>query len=104
MKKILEIINNHLSDSGFTVDKLAEEIGLSRSQLHRKLIGLIGESPGDLVRKIRLNKATNLIEEKFGNISEIAREVGFSNPANFAQSFRHQFGISPSEYQQQHSK
>jgi AraC-like DNA-binding protein len=51
-----------------------------------------------------LTKAAKLIDEKFGNISEIAWEVGFSNPANFAKSFRHQFGILPSEYQQQHSK
>ena len=104
LKKILEIINGHISDSGFSTDKLADEIGLSRSQLHRKLVSLIGESPGDLTRRIRLSKAAKLIEEKFGNISEIALEVGFSNPANFAQSFRHQFGVSPSEYEQQHLK
>jgi AraC-like DNA-binding protein len=101
LKKILEIINDHISDSGFSVDKLADKIGLSRSQLHRKLVALIGESPGDLTRRIRLTKAAKLIIEKFGNISEIAWEVGFSNPANFAQSFRHQFGVSPSEYEQQ---
>jgi len=104
LKKILEIVNGHISDSGFSIDKLADEIGLSRSQLHRKLVSLIGESPGDLTRRIRLSKAAKLIEEKFGNISEIALEVGFSNPANFAQSFRHQFGVSPSEYEQQHLK
>ncbi|MGB5289541.1 MAG: ATP-binding protein, partial [Ignavibacteriaceae bacterium] len=104
LKKILEIINGHISDSGFSIDKLADEIGLSRSQLHRKLVSLIGESPGDLTRRIRLSKAAKLITEKFGNISEIALEIGFSNPANFAQSFRHQFGVSPSEYEQQHLK
>ncbi len=104
LKKILEIIDSHISDSGFSIDKLADEIGLSRSQLHRKLVSLIGESPGDLTRRIRLYKAAKLIEEKFGNISEIALEIGFSNPANFAQSFRHQFGVSPSEYEKQHFK
>ncbi len=104
LKKTLEVINQYISDPGFSVDKLADEINLSRSQLHRKLVGIIGESPGDLTRRIRLSKAAKLVEEKFGNISEIAIEVGFNNPANFAQSFRNQFGVSPSKYKQQHSK
>jgi AraC-like DNA-binding protein len=45
-----------------------------------------------------LTKAAKLIEQNFGNISEIALEVGFNNPANFAQSFKKQFGVSPTEY------
>jgi CheY-like chemotaxis protein/two-component sensor histidine kinase len=98
LNKAGEIINAHISDTGFSVDRLADEIGMSRSQLHRKLVNLIGESPGDLIRRIRLIKAAKLIEQKFGNVSEIALEVGFSNPANFAQSFRKQFGLSPMDY------
>lgn len=98
LSKAGEIINAHIPDTGFSVDRLADEIGMSRSQLHRKLINLIGESPGDLIRRIRLIKAAKLIEQKFGNISEVALEVGFSNPANFAQSFRKQFGLTPMDY------
>lgn len=98
LEKAISIINNHISDTGFSVDLFADEIGMSRSQLHRKLVNLIGESPGDLIRRIRLNKAAKLIEQKFGNISEISLEVGFNNPANFAQSFKKQFGVSPTEY------
>ena len=71
---------------------------MSRSQLRRKLVALVGESPGDLIRSIRLRKAAKLIEQNFGNISEIAAEVGFNNPANFAHSFKTYFGVSPSEY------
>lgn len=98
LSKAGEIINTHIPDTGFSVDRLADELGMSRSQLHRKLINLIGESPGDLIRRIRLVKAAKLIEQKFGNVSEIALEVGFSNPANFAQSFRKQFGLTPMDY------
>jgi AraC-like DNA-binding protein len=71
---------------------------MSRFQLRRKLVALIGEAPSDLIRRIRLTKAAKLIEKNFGNISEIAAEVGFNNPANFAHSFKIHFGISPSDY------
>ena len=98
LKKVSDLINKHISDISFNVDSFADGIGMSRSQLHRKLVALVGEPPSDLMRRTRLSKAANLIENKFGNISEISLEVGFSNPANFANSFRRQFGVSPSEY------
>ena len=97
--KVTEIIGNHISDTSFNIDIFSEEIGISRSQLHRKLVALVGEPPSELIRRIRLSNAAKLIDKKFGNISEIALEVGFSNPANFANSFRKQFGMSPSEYE-----
>ena len=101
--KAIEIINNHISDENFDVNTFAKEIGLSRVQLHRKLVALIGHSPGDVIRLVRLTKAAKLIQSKFGNISEIALEVGFNNPANFAKAFRIQFGTSPSEYKKDSS-
>jgi DNA-binding response OmpR family regulator/two-component sensor histidine kinase len=101
LKKAIEIIHGHLSDTSFGVDSFAEEIAISRSQLHRKLIALVGEPPGDIIRQVRLTASAKLIKEDFGNISEIAAEVGFSNPANFAQCFRKQFGVSPSDYKNQ---
>ena len=96
--KAIEIINKHISDEYFDVNTFAKEIGLSRVQLHRKLTALIGHPASELIRIIRLTKAAKLIQSKFGNISEIALEVGFNNPANFAKAFRIQFGVSPSEY------
>ncbi|OGU63691.1 MAG: hypothetical protein A2W30_05595 [Ignavibacteria bacterium RBG_16_36_9] len=98
LKKAINIINKHISDDSFAVDTFAEEIAMSRSQLRRKLVALVGEAPSDLIRSIRLRKAAKLIEQNFGNISEIAAEVGFNNPANFARSFKTQFGVSPSDY------
>ena len=98
LKKALDIINNHISDETFSVDVFANEIAMSRFQLRRKLIALVGESPSDLIRRIRLTRAAKLLEQNFGNISEIAAEVGFNNPANFAHSFKVHFGVSPSEY------
>ena len=100
LQKAFEIINQNLPDTAFGVEALRDLLNVSRSVLHRKIVSLTGESPGDLIRRIRLTKAAHLIEQKFGNISEIAIEVGFSNPAQFSQSFQKQFGVTPSAYQQ----
>ena len=98
LNRALEVITKHISDEEFNVDIFAKEIALSRVQLHRKLVALIGHPPGDFIRIVRLTKAAKLIRSNFGNISEIALEVGFNNPANFAKAFRVQFGVSPNEF------
>lgn len=77
---------------------LAENMAVSRSLLLKKIEALIGEPPSELIKRIKLNKAAKLIEKNFGNISEVALEVGFNNPSYFAECFRKQFGFSPSQY------
>ena len=99
LEKIIKIINDHLSDNRLSVELLASEIAMSRVTLHKKLNSLIGESPSDLIKRIRLNRAAKYLQNNHGNISEIAIEVGFNNPAYFAECFKQQFGISPSQYQ-----
>jgi YesN/AraC family two-component response regulator len=96
--QILDIINQHMSDTKFNLELLAAEIGMSRVSLHRKISGLFGQSPGDFVRTIRLKHGAKLLKNKSGNISEVAYEVGFSNPSNFSASFSRQFGVSPKHY------
>ncbi len=99
LQKLLDIIKNKLPDSEFSVEYLANELAISRSVLQRKVYSLVGESPVELIRRIRLNRAAELIENKYGNISEIALEVGFSNPAYFADCFKKQYGVTPTQYQ-----
>jgi YesN/AraC family two-component response regulator len=98
LQKSFDIITKHLSDASFSVEILAEELAISRSGLQKKIHSLIGETPGDLIRRIRLNKAAELIKQKFGNLSEIALEVGYNNPAHFSEAFKRQFGVAPSQY------
>ena len=98
LQKAIDIVSKHISDTTFGVEVLAEDLSISRSLLLKKTEALFGESPNDLIRRIRLNKAARLIERNFGNISEIALEVGFSNPSYFAECFKKQFGVVPSHY------
>jgi signal transduction histidine kinase/DNA-binding response OmpR family regulator len=98
LQNTVSIITTRMSDAAFGVDSLAAEIGVSRSVLLKKIEALVGEPPSELIKMIRLNKAARFIEGKFGNMSEIALEVGFNNPSYFAECFKHQFGCSPSQY------
>jgi len=73
-------------------------IGMSRVQLHRKLQALTNQSANKFIRSLRLKRALDLLHQQFGNIVQIAYEVGFNNPSYFAECFQKQFGKLPSEY------
>ncbi|MFT4094048.1 MAG: ATP-binding protein [Niabella sp.] len=97
LDRVQSAIQNHLDDEGFGADQLAAEIGLSRTQLHRKLKALLDKSPGDFIRAIRLEHAHQLLRERIATVSEVAYRVGFSSPASFSASFSRHFGFPPSE-------
>jgi DNA-binding response OmpR family regulator/two-component sensor histidine kinase len=99
LQRVIEIIKANISNTEFNVEMLTEQIAVSRSLLNKKVVSLTGEPPKDLIKRIRLTKAVELIEKKFGNLSEIALEVGFDNPAYFSECFKKQFGVPPSKYQ-----
>ena len=98
LKKAVEVVENNISDAEFSVVTFAENMSLSRVQLHRKLRALVEQPASDFIRTIRLNRAALLLREKAGNIAEIAYDVGFTNPSYFSECFRKQFGKLPSEY------
>ena len=98
LQKVFKIITENISDSSFSVHALAEKTAVSYQVLHKKVISLTGELPVELIRRIRLKRGAELIENNFGNISEIALEVGFNNPSYFSECFKKQFGLSPSQY------
>ena len=98
MERVMKAVNLHLSDSNYTVEALANDVGLSRAQLHRKMKEMTGISVGEFVRNIRLEQATKLLKEQKINVTQVAYTVGFSSVAHFSTVFRKQFGISPSEY------
>ncbi|MFC3560559.1 hybrid sensor histidine kinase/response regulator transcription factor [Pedobacter jamesrossensis] len=99
LEKVKNTVTLYLDDEQFSVEKLGVEIGLSRTQLHRKLIALINKSPGDLIRIIRMEHAFNLLKSKAGTVAEIGYMVGYGNPQNFSTTFLKHFGFTPSEVQ-----
>ena len=100
LQKAISIIEKHLSHPDFTVKQFAEEMALSRVQLHRKLTAIVGNNATEFIQMYRLNKAAGMIKQKSGTIAEIAYDVGFSSPSYFSECFRKQYGVSPSEYKE----
>jgi predicted outer membrane repeat protein len=103
IQKSIEVINNNLSNTNLSVEVLASNLAISKWVLNKKLSAITGDTPAEFIKRIRLSKAAKLIEHSTGNISEIALEVGFSNPAYFAECFKKQFGLPPSQYHNSHS-
>ena len=98
LDKVFILIRDHLEDQQFNVQKLADNMAMSVSQLNRKLNALINQSAGKLIRATKLDYAAKLLEKNAGNITEIAYRVGFADVSSFTNSFKEKFGISPSEY------
>ena len=93
--RLREVIRDNIGDSDFSVERIGEEIGLSRVQLYRKVKALTGQTPVELLRKARLERSRRLIEKTEKSVSEIAYEVGFTSPSYFNKCFKDEFGISP---------
>jgi AraC-like DNA-binding protein len=103
LNRVRAAIEAHLDDEQYSVDRLGEDVGLSRAQLHRKLKALINQAPGDLIRIVRLEHALTLLRGNVGTVAEVAYQVGFSSPANFSTSFSRHFGYPPSQVQKKTS-
>jgi YesN/AraC family two-component response regulator len=99
--KIREVIKQDLRNGSIEIPELGKAMGMSRSQLFRKIKALTGTSPSLLVRSIRLQEAQIILRETDLNIAEVAYEVGFSTPAYFSTAFLEEFGSSPSEWRLQ---
>ena len=91
------IIQASLSDPDLNVERIGEEVGLSRVQLYRKVKALTGRSPVELLRTARLLRGKKLLETTGQSISEVAYAVGFTSPSYFTKCFKDEFGASPSE-------
>ena len=98
LQNVMNVINEHISDPSFSTEIFADSLAISRSLLNKKLTALIGEPPGEFIRRLRLNKAAEMIKNNSGNFTEIAFGVGFNDPSYFSVCFKKQFGMSPSQY------
>ncbi|MEZ0483627.1 hybrid sensor histidine kinase/response regulator transcription factor [Fibrella aquatica] len=98
LRRVMQIIEQHMDDSDFDVDSLAVEVGMSRSVLYKKLKALTGMSVNDFVKSTRLKKATLLLQQRRLTVNEVAYAVGFNDRKYFSKEFKKQFGKAPSDY------
>ncbi|MFL1011527.1 helix-turn-helix domain-containing protein [Flavisericum labens] len=104
IKKVENLIETNLENEQFGVNELAEELGASRSHLHRKLNALTGKSTSQFIREYRLQKAMVMLQDNVATASEIAYRVGFSSPTYFNTRFSEYFGYPPGEVKYRSSK
>ena len=104
LERARSVIEKNIGDSDFDVNSFYPEMGMSRMQLFRKLKALVNQTPGELIRNLRLQRASQLMKQQYGNVAEVTYEVGFNNLSYFAKCFKEKFGLLPSEYQKQVQK
>jgi signal transduction histidine kinase/DNA-binding response OmpR family regulator/ligand-binding sensor domain-containing protein len=96
LQRVKTIVENRMADEKFSVEELAAQARMSRVQLHRKLTALTNLSASDFIRYMRLHRAMDMLKGRAATVSEIAYQVGFSDPSHFSKSFHKQFGVAPS--------
>ena len=98
MERIMQVINENLSDTDLSVDTIAQKVGISRVHLHRKMKELTNQTPHGFVRNIRLQQAAKMLRSSRHNIADVMFRCGFSNSASFSTMFKNLYGCSPREY------
>ena len=104
--KVIQSIEDNIEKTDFKIDTIAESLHMSRPVFYRKIKAIIGLSPIDFVKKIRIRRAIQLLESNQYSIAEVAYQSGFTTPQYLSKVFKEVTGYSPSEYlqNQQRSK
>jgi signal transduction histidine kinase/ligand-binding sensor domain-containing protein/DNA-binding response OmpR family regulator len=98
IEKSIDIAVQHLSNPDFELERFYRELGMSRSLVYNKLKSLTGLGPNEFIRRIRLNKAAQLLQNEAAKISDVMEEVGFNHRSYFVKCFKNEFGHLPSEH------
>lgn len=98
LERIQKVINKNIDDAQFNVERLADEVGVSRAQLHRKMKELLGLTPSDYIRNIRLSRACELLKRPDIEVTQVAYQIGFASQPHFSSHFKKYTGFSPSEF------
>lgn len=98
LEEAMRSVENHLEDSGFNVQQLVNELGMSTSGFYRRIKSITGLSPVEFLRDVKMKRAAQLLREGSLRVSEISYKVGIEDVKHFRKSFQKTFNISPSEY------
>ena len=99
---LMKAIEQHMDDAEYTVDQMASDVGMSRSDLYRKMQQMLGITPNNFLRNVRLKHAAYLLSSTDTPVNQISLMVGFLTPRYFSQCFQNVFGLSPKDYRTGH--
>ena len=97
LEKLKREVDDNLTNDQFGVEELAKNIGMSRSQLHRKLITATGKSVSQFIREYRLQRGMELLKEGELNAAQVADRIGFGSATYFNKCFNEYYGFPPGE-------
>jgi signal transduction histidine kinase/ligand-binding sensor domain-containing protein/DNA-binding response OmpR family regulator len=98
VQTVKTILESNISDSEFNVNRLAQELSISTTQLYRRLKELTGYSPVEFIRIVKLQKAYSLLSTRNNTVKEVCYLTGFNNMSYFIKCFREQFGVTPANF------
>ncbi|MCL4115871.1 UNVERIFIED_CONTAM: hypothetical protein GTU68_035717 [Idotea baltica] len=97
VRRVLDILEDHHSQSDFDVTALQKLLGMSKTPLHRKMKALTELAPGEFIRQFRIKRAAQILREG-QSVAQTAYSVGFNNLSYFAKCFRQVHGMSPKAF------
>lgn len=103
IRKALHCVEQHLDDPAYSVEAWSRDMGMERSGLYRKLVAVVGKTPVNFIRSVRLKEAARLLEEGY-TVAEVADMVGFSTANYLSRCFQEEFGVRPTQYQNEKKK
>ena len=104
IQRLNTLIEDNMSDEDLDMNEMASKLAMSYSTFYRKMKALIGMSPNDYIRKIKLHRSMELLRSGNHNVTEAAKMTGFNNPGNFREQFKREFGMPPSSFIPQNNK
>ena len=102
IRNILQSVEENIQNSEFRIDDLAEAMSMSRTVFYRKVKSLMGVSPVDFVKTMRIKRAVQLLEQDELTVSEVGYMSGFTTPQYFSRVFKEAMGCTPKEYKLKH--
>ena len=100
IKKAIALVEKNISDSEFSVETMAAEVGMARTTLYKKLMAITGQGPAEFIRTIRIKRGRALLETSQMQVTEIAYAVGFTTVKSFTMNFKNEYGMTPTEFRQ----
>ena len=101
LNKLHNVIEKNIDNTAFSIDGLAQALGMGRTVFYKKVKGITGHSPNEYLRIIRMKKAAELLTTTGLNVSEVSYRIGMNDPFYFSKCFKMQFKKSPSQYQKE---
>lgn len=104
MRRLMSYLEKNIDNADLKIEDLADAVCLGRTVFYGKVKAIVGMTPIDFLRQVRMQKAEQLITKTKMNVSQVAYAVGFSDPKYFSKCFKTETGMTPSQYRAQATK